>query len=137
MQTYLDQRRQSSGSAAELSSQRSSWQDRALAAYRLSLPDAPELRLKLAAAVYAVAGRAVETDAVLVDPEGRAAFARVDDVLFRWADGRLSILRPCAHCGLGTFVSRPLRSVDDLGFALGDWQPHHDECRPFEVDELW
>jgi hypothetical protein len=114
----------------------SSWQARAIAAYRLSQPDEAALRLKLAAAVHALTGRAIAPDAILVDLTGRAASARADGARFRWADGQLHLLRPCAHCGLGAFASPPLRSAAELGFALSDWQPLHDDCLAFEADEI-
>jgi hypothetical protein len=116
---------------------RSGWQARAIAAYRLEQPDEATLRLRLAAAVHNLTGRAVAPDAILVDLVGRAASARVDGVHFRWADGQLHLIRPCAHCSLGAFASQPLRHVEELGFVLGAWQPLHDDCRPFEADQFY
>jgi hypothetical protein len=114
-----------------------SWQERAIAAYRLGQPDEAALRLKLAAAVYALTGRTVAPDAIFVDLVARAASAPVDGVLFRWADGQLHLLRPCAHCGLGAFASPPLQRAEDLGFALNSWRPLHDDCQPFEADAIY
>ncbi|NTU79503.1 MAG: hypothetical protein HGA45_08890 [Chloroflexales bacterium] len=113
---------------------RTDWQARAIAAYSREQLDAAALRLKLTTAVHTLTSRTVETGAIFADPLGQVASARVDGVLFRWADSQLVVIRPCAHCGLGTFTSPAVGRVADLGFALGAWQPLHDDCRPFEAD---
>lgn len=65
---------------------------------------------------------------------GRTASIRVDGVLFRWADSQLFVIRPCAYCGLGAFTSVAIHRLEELGFALGGWQPLHDDCQPVEGD---
>lgn len=112
------------------------WQTNAIAAHHRSQLDEAALRRKLAAAVHALTGRSVEHGAIVVDLPGRAAFARVDGVRVRWASDELFVVRPCAHCGLGAIASPPVRTTEELGFALGDWQPFHEDCRPFEADAI-
>jgi hypothetical protein len=116
--------------------QHSNWQTRAIAAYHRCQPDETELRLKLTSAVQMLTSRTVETDAIVIDPAGRTASVRVDGVLFRWADNQLIVLRPCAYCGLGVFTSPPVRGAEELGFALGAWQPLHNDCQPSEADAI-
>jgi hypothetical protein len=114
--------------------QSTSWQARAIAAHSREQLDAAALRLKLTTAVDTLTGRAVEAGAIFADPPGQVASAHVDGVLFRWADSQLVVIRPCAHCGLGAFASPPVGRAEELGYALSDWQPLHDDCRPFEAD---
>ena len=113
-----------------------SWQARAIAAYQRNQPDEATLRHELTAALHALTGQAVAGDAIIVDLTGRAATARLDGALFRWADGGLHLIRPCAHCGHGTFSSPPLRDAEELGFVLSAWRPLHEDCRPFEADDI-
>ena len=136
MQTHRDQQSPDTGSTPDPTGHSSSWQARAIAAYWLNQPDEAALRQKLAAAVQALTSRTVEPDAIYVDLMGRAASARVDGVHFRWADSQLLVIRPCAHCGLGAFANLPVRRAEELGLALADWQPLHDDCRPFEADAI-
>lgn len=116
--------------------ERGGWQTRAIAAYQRSEPEAADLRLKLTVALQTLTGRSVAADAIVVNTASGMASVRCDNVLFRWADGQLFVIRPCSHCGLGAFTSPPVRSVAGLGFALGTWQPLHDDCQPFEADAI-
>lgn len=111
------------------------WQAWAISVYQQSDP-AATLRAELAAAVHALTGRLVDERSVVVDQEQRAALASVDDVRFQWAEAQLTVIRPCAHCGLGALASPPIQHVQALGYALSDWQPLHDDCRPFDPDEM-
>jgi hypothetical protein len=135
---YTHQQQQTPGAVQRpgFTPQQSSWQTRAITAYHHSQPHEAALRQQLAAAVHALTGRSIDDAAIVVDLPGRTAFARIDGIHFRWANGELSVVRPCAHCGLGAFVSLPVQGAEELGFALSDWQPLHEDCRPFEADEV-
>lgn len=93
------------------------------------------LARELVAAVRRLAGRALDLDALVVDGAGRAAWGSLDGVRLRWRHGQLAVVRPCAHCGCGAFASRPLATLQDIVSAVGEWQPLHRDCRPFEADD--
>jgi hypothetical protein len=48
----------------------------------------------------------------------------------RTAALRLRRMQPCLK------VARRLSRSYSVGFALSDWHPLHDDCRPFEADEV-
>ena len=135
---YPHQQQPTANAARPLSiaPQHTGWQACAIAAHQRNQPDEAALRRQLAAAAHALTGSSVEDDAMVVDLPGRTAFALVDGVRFRWVHGELFVVRPCAHCGLGAFVSLPIHVAEELGFVLSDWKPLHDDCRPFEADEV-
>jgi hypothetical protein len=113
------------------------WQDRAVRAYRESGPESDAaLRTHLFDAVYACTGKRLTPGTVVVDQQQRLAYGTLDGVRFCLTPNYLTIVRPCAHCGLGAFAGPPITALADLGYALSDWQPLHADCRPFEADEL-
>ena len=68
-------------------------------------------------------------DSIYVDGEAGCATVAAGGSVFRLTGGSLVLLRPCAHCGTGQFASPPVERLADLGYALAEWQPLHDECR--------
>lgn len=114
----------------------SEWQRRAIEGYRRQRPGAAaSLRNEIAARVGRLIGRSIDVSTVVVDEQHQAALLTVDGVQFRWDRSELTIIRPCAHCGVGRFASPPIRDVRDLGYALSDWTPVDPHCEPFEPDE--
>ena len=106
------------------------WRVRAVAAWEASREaTADHLRAELTSRLFALTSRDVPADAIYVNPTDQAAVTRLDGILFRLADGDLSIVRPCDHCGTGELTSRPLYTRSDLGYALSDWQPRHADCQ--------
>lgn len=102
------------------------WKARAVA--ELAQHDGEELVTRLLRAVRAVIGQEVSPAQVWASPAEQAAALSVDGVRFRWEQGRLVLLRPCVHCGLGQLASPALHARADLGYALADWQPRHAGC---------
>jgi hypothetical protein len=113
------------------------WQRRAVERYRRQQPDAAAaLRAEIAARVGRLTGRAVDLSMVVVNEQQQAALVTIDAVQFRWDRTHLTVIRPCAHCGLGSFASPPIHDTGDLGYALSDWKPLHPDCQLFEPDDI-
>lgn len=112
------------------------WRTRVIQAYHRSRPDGVTLAGELVAALHQLTGRAPDPDTIVVDPAGPAAWGSVDGVRFRWNQGQLVTVRPCAHCGHGSFASQPLLTKQELGYALSVWQPLHTDCQPFIADDV-
>jgi hypothetical protein len=113
------------------------WQRRAVERYRRQRPDAAAaLRAEIAAPVGRLTGRTVDLSTVVVDEQQQAALVTIDGVQFHWDRSQLTLIRPCAHCGLGSFASPPIRGAHDLGYALSGWKPLHRDCQPFEPDDI-
>jgi hypothetical protein len=112
------------------------WRAAAIAAYWQDQPDAfsamvADLRLRLLDLI----GRAPEPAAVIVDRIARTAQVAIDGVIFRLQGQDLVLLRGCATCGLRQYVSPPIRSRADLGYALAIWEPHCPDCEPEDPRE--
>jgi hypothetical protein len=97
--------------------------------------DGAALRAKVAQRLRTLIGRDIDLERIWVDPSTAEAGVTVDGVRFRWEHDQLGVLRPCVHCGVGSFLSRPLHSLADIGDALGAWQPRHPECEPSDPPE--
>lgn len=81
-------------------------------------------------------GRIIDLSTVVVNEQQQAALVTIDAVQFRWDRTHLTVIRPCAHCGLGSFASPPIRDARDLGYALSGFQSLHPYCQPFEPDDI-
>lgn len=112
------------------------WHAEALSAYGEARRDQPEPSHELIAAVRQLTGRTLPRDTIVVDTANQAAFGVIDGVRLRWSQAQLTLIRPCDHCGCGTFASPAIHSLAELGFALSAWQALHHECQPFAADEL-
>jgi hypothetical protein len=110
------------------------WMARAVAAY-MQRYDEANLRTTIARQVRLLTDRMPADEQIWVDSASRAASVAVDGMLFRFEQGQLTLMRPCAHCGVGLIASAPLRSEADLGHALAVWQPLHHDCRPEDPAE--
>jgi hypothetical protein len=107
------------------------WKAQAIAAYIRQGREQP-LRDLFVQQLHALTGRDVPAERVWVDASGRHASAAVDGSLFGSEHGQLVLMRPCVHCGTGTFASPPLKTQADLGYALAAWQPLHPDCTPHD-----
>lgn len=113
-----------------------SWREEAIGAHRQAERErALALRADLAARVRALTGIPVGADSVSLNRETGEATVAVDGVLFRLVRGAMVLMRPCAHCGTGEFLSAPIEDRADLGGALAGWLPLHEECRAEETAE--
>ncbi len=129
MITYQEAPQRTTGVA-----QRPSWREEAVAARRQSERTRPlAMRAELAARVQALTDSVVPPDSIQVDRQGSVAIVAVDGLVFQLQQHRLSVVRPCAYCGTGQFTSPAITSPDDLGYAITDWDPRHDDCQ--ETDE--
>jgi hypothetical protein len=112
------------------------WREGAITAHRrIERERALALRADLAARVRTLTGSAVAPDTVYLNRETGVATVAVDGARFRLSGGALVLLRPCAHCGTGQFASAPIEDCADLGGALADWTPLHEECQPEDSAE--
>jgi hypothetical protein len=112
------------------------WREGAIAAHRQTERErALALRADLAARVRVLTGAAVAGDSVYLNRETGEATVAVEGAVFRLAHGELVLVRPCAHCGTGQFKSAAIVERTDLGAALVDWLPLHDECQMGESAE--
>lgn len=109
----------------------SDWQATSVAVYTGTVDAARlQLRRRLAERLLALTGYAEPAEAIAVDAGGRSASAVVDGVQILLRGNDLVIVRPCAYCETGRFVSEPLVSQADLGYALAVWAPYHRDCEP-------
>jgi hypothetical protein len=109
---------------------------RAIAAYRKAQPAmTAELRADMAARLIALTGQTIASETIFVESHTRTAIAVVENVVFRLVDQELVVLRPCAYCGTGQFASPAIHNVVDLGYALSEWEPLHDDCAPEDPRE--
>jgi hypothetical protein len=115
---------------------RGSWRARAAAAYRQAQPTMnADLRAEMAARLLALTGQAISPATIFVEPHTRTAMTVVDGVRFRLTQDELVMLRRCAYCGTGQFVSPALAGPTDLGYALTEWRPLHCDCAPEDPRE--
>jgi hypothetical protein len=116
--------------------QSSDWQATAVAVYTGAMDAARlQLRRRLAERLLALTGRETPEGAVATDAGGQSASAVVDGVLFLLRHDDLVIMRPCAYCQTGRFVSEPLDDQAGLGYALAVWAPYHRDCEPTDPPE--
>jgi hypothetical protein len=109
----------------------SGWRATSIAAYANTVDVARrQLGWRLAGRLRLLTGSVPSQEGLVVDMAGRSASAVVDGVLFLLRGDELVMVRPCAHCGVGRFVSEPLVRQADLGYALAVWTPHHRDCEP-------
>jgi hypothetical protein len=109
------------------------WRVKAVEVYA-DTADMALLRLgrQLAERLLALTGCAALEEMIAVDTAGRSASAVMDGALFLFRRDELVIMRPCAYCGTGRFVSEPLERQADLGYALAVWAPYHRDCEPVD-----
>jgi hypothetical protein len=93
------------------------------------------LRRRLGERLLALTGQVVPAEAIAVVDGGRSASAVVDGVLFLLRRDDFVIVRPCAFCKTGRFVSEPLDGQADLGYALAVWMPYHRDCEPADLPD--
>lgn len=120
--------------------QPSDWQSTAVAVYTSAMDAARlQLRRRLAERLLALTGREATVEAIAMDAGGQSASAVVDGVLFLLRCDDLVIVRPCAYCQTGRFVSEPLDDQAGLGYALAVWAPYHRDCEPTDLpdDTSW
>jgi hypothetical protein len=103
----------------------------AIAAYRQAQPalDA-DLRAEMASRLSELTGSTIAPAAIFVEPHTRTAIVVIDQVVFRLTNHELVVVRPCAYCATGHFISPAIADATDLGYALAEWEPLHDDCAP-------
>ncbi|HJQ28585.1 MAG TPA: hypothetical protein VJ827_04550 [Rubrobacter sp.] len=112
-----------------------SWQAAAVGEYEISLPTRhAELRKDLSARILALTGRQISPREIYTD--GCLAVAGVDGVTFRLHHHVLVLMRSCSYCGTGQFEGPEISSISDLGYALSDWRPLHEDCEDFSAEDL-
>lgn len=112
------------------------WRTAAINAYAQEVgADSAQIRAELATRVYELTGYAITDDAVAADSGAQRATVAMDGMVFQLHGHDLILLRPCAYCGAGRFVSAPLSSHADLGYAISGWQPYHPGCEPVDAAE--
>jgi hypothetical protein len=117
--------------------QATGWQTRAVEEYEQSFPDKrTQLRKDLAGQLLGLTGRPLPLENVYVDADGSLAVAGVDGETFRlYRQDGLVLVRPCAHCGTGSFESPKITDRADLGYALLAWCPLHEDCEDYDASE--
>ena len=128
------------GNLALAEGEPSGWRAKSVAAYADTVDVArSQLERRLAERLRLLTGYVPLREGLVVDMAGRSASAVMDGVLFLLRGDDLVIVRPCAHCGTGRFVSESLECVTDLGYALAVWAPFHRDCEPVDPpdDESW
>ncbi len=110
------------------------WAADATAAYkRLTEESTAGARAQLASLLISLTGHEVTAGSIWADGEGRIAMAKLDGHTFCLRGEELTLLRSCTYCGVRSFNSPRLRTVEDLGRALA-WEPCCDGCEPDDED---
>ena len=124
------------GEGAALLAAPGAWRAQAIDDYMRSLPGRREtLQADLSARVFGLTGKCIPSEDRYA--EEISASAGVDGATFRlYREGRLVLVRPCTHCGTGRFESPEIGSRTDLGYALSDWRPVHEDCEDFSSEDL-
>lgn len=114
------------------------WRARAIAEYERSSPSRrTRLRTDLASRLLQLTGTLLPPEDLYVDADERFGVAKVDGVSFRlYRHGGLVLVRPCAYCGTGRFESPEIKDRADLGHALSDWSPLHEDCDGYPAEDL-
>lgn len=108
-----------------------SWQRRAVVAYeQAEHRDAAALQWELADRIAALTEQEIAPESIYVNRAAQLAVVNVEGVVFRLQGHTLAVVRPCVECGTGHFESRALSTVQDLGYALGAWEPRCEHCAP-------
>jgi hypothetical protein len=113
------------------------WRSRAVEEHERSLPEErARLRTDLAARLLKLTGMPIPQENAYVDASGRLAVAGVEGETFRlYRQDGIVLVRPCDYCGTGMFESPKINDRADLGYALLDWRPLHEDCEDFEAPE--
>ncbi len=113
----------------------SDWKAQAIASYD-ARNESAHLMTELVRRIEMLIGTRVHIQHTWADAAERQAGAMVDGVRFRLQNGQLSMVRTCAECGSGEFLSPALRTRADVGYALSAWNPCHRQCRNDETADL-
>jgi hypothetical protein len=106
------------------------WHGRAVEAYRQAeREEVAALQAEMVSRIAALIRRDIEAASVYVDRAERTATVAVDGVVFRLRSGDLVLQRSCLECGIGRYDSPAIRTLADLGYALGTWQPPCVNCQ--------
>ena len=111
------------------------WKAQAIASYD-ARNESAHLITELVRRIETLIGAHVHIQRPWADAAERQAGALVDGVRFRLRNGQLSIVRTCAECGSGEFLSPALRTRSDVGYALSAWNPCHRQCGNDETADL-
>ncbi len=110
------------------------WAAQATAAYkRRNKQGASGLQAQLASRLTSLTGGKVAAGSVWADDAGEMAMAKLDGHTFRLRGEELTLLRSCKYCGIPSFDSPSIRTVEDLGRALA-WEPYCQACEPDDED---
>ena len=114
------------------------WKEQAVAEYGRFLPTRrTRLRTELASRLFELTGTLFPPEDLYVDTDERFAVANVDGASFRlYRYGGLVLVRPCGYCGTGRFESPAIKDRADLGRALSDWSPLHEDCDGYPAEDL-
>ncbi len=111
------------------------WAASATAAYkRLAQEKTSVLQAQLASLLLSLTGHEVMAGSKWADGVGRMAMAKLDGHTFCLRGGELTLLRKCTYCGVRSFDSSSIHTVEDLGRALA-WEPCCEGCEL--EDEDW
>lgn len=110
------------------------WAAKATEAYnRRNKERASGQQAQLASLLISLTGHEVVPGSTWADGAGPMAMAKLDGHTFCLRGEELTLLRSCAYCGVRSFNSPRLRTVEDLGRALV-WEPCCDGCEPDDED---
>ncbi len=112
------------------------WQVEAVNLYRQAhRQQAENVGAELAACIEALTGVKVAAGGLFVDRRSCRATASLQGVTFRLQAGEMVLVRPCSYCGCGLFTSPAIKSRQDLGYAIGVWEPLCQHCPSAEMCE--
>ncbi|MDP9382882.1 MAG: hypothetical protein M3Q29_22640 [Chloroflexota bacterium] len=106
----------------------------AIAAYqRLAAEETSGLQRQITSLLLSLTGQEAAAGCIWADGGGRMAVAKLDGHTFCLRGEELTLLRSCAYCGVQSFNSPSIRTVEDLGRALS-WEPRCKGCEPDDED---
>ncbi len=112
-----------------------SWTENATVVYkRLVEEKTSGQQAEIAALLISLTGHEVMAASIWADGVGRMAMAKLDGHTFCLRGEELTLLRKCTYCGVRSFDSPSIRTMEDLGRALA-WEPCCEGCEP--EDEDW
>jgi hypothetical protein len=112
-----------------------SWRTRAYEAYTAHRAAVlANLKADMAFRIKNLTGYRPSLNDIHVNEEKCTATLLFDGTIFRLQGEELTVQRPCSYCNTGLITSCAITSMVELGYAIVEWQPMHDDCRIFEND---
>ncbi len=110
------------------------WMANAITAYkRWGEEETSDLQRQITSRLLSLTGQEAMTGSIWTDGVGRMAMAKLAGHTFCLRGEQLTLLRSCTYCGVRSFNSPSIRTLEDLGRAL-TWESCCEGCEPDDED---